>query len=513
MNDLHNLYALVRRYALGIWRWRWLVAGIAWVICLGGWAGVMMIPNQYEANARLYVDADAVLTPLLRGLALDNSTASELDILQRTLLSRPNLEKLISQTDLELRVRGPSDLERLVAGLATAIRLTPQTRNLFTISYRDTHPKLAYDVVQAMLSIFIETKAGTNRSDMENARQFLEQQIGSYEQKLRMAEAQRAAFVGKYMDLLPDANGASRLDAARSAVANLQDALKQARLREELAKQQLAATPATLSTDAEGGLIGPGGSDPLAMQPKACQELDAARVRYTDQNPTVITLKAECDDARRRGEGVVTRGGTVVRGGHAISNPVAEKLRLQIFDLESAIATLQQQIADKIAQRDRLEAVARGAPGVQAQFTDINRDYDVLRKNYEQLIERREAMRIAAAADTEAEKVKLQVVDPPQLPHNPVAPKRILLISMILPVGLAGGIGAAVLLLQFDTSFHTVDELRRIGLPVIGSVSLVTTRASLARGMVSILGIAVVLLLLCATCGGLVLRLMRAGTA
>ena len=163
---MQEMQALVRRYLLGLWRRRWLVLALAWVFCLAGWAATFAIPNQYEANARLYVDADAVLTPLLRGVALDNTPANQLEILQRTLLSRPNLEKLISKTDLELSVGGPAELENMVQSLASAIHITPQTRNLFTISYRSTRPKLAYDVVQTVLSIFIESKAGNNRTDL-----------------------------------------------------------------------------------------------------------------------------------------------------------------------------------------------------------------------------------------------------------------------------------------------------------------------------------------------------------
>ncbi len=72
-----------------------------------GWVGVYLVPNQFESSARLYVDADAILTPLLRGLAADSAPTTQLEILQRTLLSRPNLEKLISKTDLDLTINSP----------------------------------------------------------------------------------------------------------------------------------------------------------------------------------------------------------------------------------------------------------------------------------------------------------------------------------------------------------------------------------------------------------------------
>ncbi len=89
-------------YLRAAWRRRWIGVIIAWWICGLGWVGVYLVPNQFESSARLYVDADAILTPLLKGLAADSAPNSQLEVLQRTLLSRPNLEKLISKTDLDL---------------------------------------------------------------------------------------------------------------------------------------------------------------------------------------------------------------------------------------------------------------------------------------------------------------------------------------------------------------------------------------------------------------------------
>ena len=93
-----------------------------------------------------------------------------------------------------------------------------------------------------MLNIFIESKTGNNRADMENADHFLEQQITLYEQKLRLAEAKRAEFRAKYIDLLPsDSTGLSRLEAARNTLATLEERLKDAQLHTDMLTKQLDA--------------------------------------------------------------------------------------------------------------------------------------------------------------------------------------------------------------------------------------------------------------------------------
>jgi hypothetical protein len=122
-------------------------------------------------------------------------------------------------------------------------------------------------------------------------------------------------------------------------------------------------------------------------------------------------------------------------------------------------------------------------------------------------------MNIASAADQDAEKVKLDVVDPPQVPRIPVAPQRLLLDIAVLALGLAGGAGFALMLLQFDSSFHTTDDLRPLEIPVAGSISLVADVIPLRRRVLGIASFATGVLLLCAVLGGLVLRMIHAGVA
>lgn len=247
---MDQIRLLVRRHLTAAWRYRWTTVICAWLICGAGWAAATLIPNQYEASARLYVDADAVLTPLLKGIAIDNQVAAQVDVLQRTLLSRPNLEKLVSSTDLDLRITGPADMEQMVQGLATAIKVTPQTRNLFTITYRNTSPKLAYDVVNTILATFIESKTGNNRSEMQNAQLFLDQQIAAYERQLRATEKRRADFKAKYVDLLPsDATGTTRLETAQANVRQLEGQLQDETFRRNRLQDELAKTPPMLATE------------------------------------------------------------------------------------------------------------------------------------------------------------------------------------------------------------------------------------------------------------------------
>src|ERR1700712_5325318 len=262
---MDSVRIMLFQYLHAAWRRRWMGILVAWLVCGVGWVGVYAIPNRFESSARLFVDADAILTPLLRGIAADSAPTSQLEILQRTLLSRPNMEKLVSKTDLDLTLNSPSDRERLLTRLSAEIKVNPQARNLFTITYRDKSPKIARDVVQSLLTIFIESATGGSRSDMENARRFLERQIQSYEQQLRGAEKRRADFRGRYIGILPADNNPNvpALEAARSGATALEGKLQDALISRDALKQEVENTPPMLVVESgPNGQFGPLGAGP-----------------------------------------------------------------------------------------------------------------------------------------------------------------------------------------------------------------------------------------------------------
>src|SRR5580700_4687483 len=217
-------------FVQALWRHRWLAVGTAWLVCTAGWVGVAFIPTKYESTARVYLNADPLLTPLLRGLAAETDPGRHLDFMQRTLLSRPNLEQLLRLTDLDTGIRTPGEKEALFKRLATDISVTPVTLNLLTLSYRDSDPQLAKNIVQSLLTIFAEKMAGSSRADMDSAQRFLNGEIASYRDQLRAAEKRRSELAERYPDIVsnraPDApqgdDNGNRLEQVRGAVARLQ---------------------------------------------------------------------------------------------------------------------------------------------------------------------------------------------------------------------------------------------------------------------------------------------------
>jgi polysaccharide chain length determinant protein (PEP-CTERM system associated) len=523
---MDSVRSMLSTYLRAAWRRRWLGVVVAWLVCCLGWIGTYAIPNQFESSARLFVDADAILTPLLRGIAADSSPTTQLEILQRTLLSKPNLEKLISKTDLDLTLNRPSDRERMINRLAVDIKVTPQTKNLFTITYRDPSPRLARDVVQTLLTIFIEAATGSNRTDMENARRFLERQIQSFEVQLRAAEKRRADFRVRYMEILPnDLNpNVGALEAARTVVIAVSDKLQDAIIQRDRLHQEVENTPAMLV--AEGGIYQPGGTGGMhkTRLQEAQDTLQGLLLKFTDQHPDVIAhkklidyLKAHPDDgdsspaaapANGTAAGRADPSGGTTTPKRSVPNPVYDQLKIKLIEADSQVASLTRQHDEALQAQNRLEKISREQPGLSAEYQNMDRDYNVLRKNYEDLLGRLQSANIAQAADTQADKVKLQVIDPPEVPRIPAAPNRPLLVTGVLLGGVAIGLGITVLFGQLDRSFSSVEELRVLGLPVLGGIS-VLGMAPLRQRMMSAVRFSVAVVILMAVYGVVMVHILR----
>src|SRR5712691_6808419 len=500
-----------------LWRHRWLAVGTAWLVCTAGWIGAAFVPTKYESSARVYLNADPLLTPLLRGLAADTDPTRQLDFMQRTLLSRPNLEQLVRLTDLDIGVTTPEEKEALFKRLATDISVAPITLNLLTLSYRDRDPVVAKNVVQSLLTIFAEKTAGSSRAEMDSAQRFLDSEVASYRDQLRAAEKRRAELAQQYPDIVsnrpPDATAQgdeslSRLDQARTAVGRLKLELADAVTKRDALQKELATVPPMLSVDRGPQVVVNSGR--LAPVDERLQEirrnLDNLLLKYTENHPDVKAARQSIVHLQAEGLGssaaVGKSAGTPAKG--EIANTVYEQIKVRLVDTEAVVAAVQRRLEEARGDQERIEKVAQSAPGVLVQAQDLDRDYSILKRNYQELVSRREATQIANAADTKTEKIQFRIVDPPQVPILPAAPNRPMFVSVVLLFGIGAGLAVPLALTQVDRSFATIGQLRNLGIPILGSVTRLSLGAARRRAMIQLAGVCASAFLLMAVFGTLI---------
>lgn len=113
-------------------------------------------------------------------------------------------------------------------------------------------------------------------------------------------------------------------------------------------------------------------------------------------------------------------------------------------------------------------------PEVEAELTQLNRDYDIVRKNYEQLVARRESASLGEKIDLTTKVADFRVVEPPRVSPTPAKPSRMLVSVMGFLAAIAAGAGIAFALTQVFPTVQDSRGLREIGgRPILGSASLV----------------------------------------
>ncbi len=267
------------------------------------------------------------------------------------------------------------------------------------------------------------------------------------------------------------------MSAARTQLAQIDSDLAAANSSLAAVNGQMAGTTPSLA--------GPGGTAASAGPARARlaaiqgQIADARAKGWTDNHPDMIALRNQlaAATAAARGEPLVGGSG----GGGGSPNPLYLSLQSMRADKASQVASLQERKSQITRDLAALESKMAQSPGVAAEQSAIDRDYQVLKDQYNKLLGDREQVKLQNQVQTQTDAVKFNVVDPPTAPHAPIAPNRPLFLTGVLFVGLFGGIGAAWGLAQVRSTFPTPSRLERAsGMPVIGSIGETISAAQVA---------------------------------
>ena len=481
---MYELLNQVLAYLRGIWRYRWVLMGTGWLVAVVGWAYVLRMPDEYRASATIHVDTDTVLRPLLRGLAVSTDPAQRVAMMTRTLVTRPNLEKLARMTDLDLTAKSPAEMERLINSLKSRLRVEAARRyNLYTISFTDPDRDLAKRVVQSLLTIFVESNLGRSREDTDAAQRFLEDQIKQYAAKLDEAEKRLADFKRRHVGMLPGegADYYARLQKALSELEAARLQLKELEQRREAQIAQLEDIEMAGEAEEESLLpsdgVGVASTYDLRIQNLQSQ-LDELLLRFTERHPDVMELRRLIADLERKREEELAAMRPAESSGSEFSmgDGLAQQYRLMLSETEAQIAAMKARVEAYENGVKKLRDAVDTLPKVEAELKRLNRDYQVHKANYEQLLKRREQVNISEQADISADDVKFRIVEPPQVPLEPDGPNRILFMTMVLGVALGAGVAVAFVLSQLNPTFDDAKSLKEFtGKPVFGSISMMFT--------------------------------------
>lgn len=471
---MNNIYDELRAALHSIWHRRWLALAVAWVVSLLGWLIVAMVPNTYESNARLYVQLDDALSEVT-GVGVGNRKR-DIDRVQQTLTSAINLEKVIRSTAVGEEITSPKQMEAAVLGLAKKIKVENVKDNLFEIkaqfgdgSRSDAeNAKIAQDITQKLIDIFREENLAGNRGEMTQSLDFMNQQLADRQKELEAAEQKRLAFEASHPELIQGgASALQRLEASRSELRGIDADLAAAQSALAAINGQLAGTPQALPG------VGPQGGARGALA-EAQAMLSGLRSRgLTENHPDVIAARNQVN--------ALKAAATSEGGAGGVPNPAYSSLQSIKAERQANVQSLMARRAAIQSDISRVTGMQVNNPELAAEQQRINRDYDVLKQQYDKLLQDREELRLRGQVETEHNAVKFEVIDPPTTPRAPVAPNRPLLLVAVLVLGVGAGVAAAFAIGQLRSTFATTAKLERVtGLPVLGAISQTLTDSARA---------------------------------
>ena len=479
-----------------VWRRRWLAIGVMWGAMVLGMAVVWATPNRYEASARVYVDTQTVLKPLMAGLAFQPDTDQQVRMLARTLVSRPNVERILKATHANPAASGIAR-EQAIDRMIDRIKVDPSGGNLYVISMRDTDPAAAKAVVAALVDLFVGNGTEAKQRDSSEAGSFIDDQIKSYETKLSEAEGRLKDFKIRNFGVsgVSTQDYFARTSAISDEVTRLQIAYVAAEQSRDALKHELASEDPHLPPDAANPPVAPMPTELDSRIDSQKKQLDELLRRYTEAHPDVISARQTIRqlEAQRTAERAAARA-SGNRGGSAATSPVFQRIRVSLADAEANVASLGSQLGAQQARLAELRASASKVPAAEAELAQLNRDYDVIRKNYEMLVSRRESASLGVKMDESDQLADFRVIEPPHVTPKAVFPDRTALAMLFMLGSLGLGIALAWALSLIQPTFSTPKQLESVTKrPVIGMISSVTTSAMTAAKRTDLKRIVVVM--------------------
>ncbi len=481
---MNELIPLIAKHIRMVLRYRWVALGGAFFFCLAGWTAVKLIPPTYEVTAKLFFDSRSMLQPLLEGLAVESVFNLQADSVQRLLLQRKSLEKIAREGGFDVDSGNPVAFQRMLTKFSSRIGVSNAAENVFTISYRDQDAKRGVRVVEELLNMFLQESRGENRANASQSKQFLDEQIRQYQERLNRAEDKLWRFKEKNFALLSKQEDYfSRLRAFSDQIDETGVQLKEALGRREQIMEQLKQARLTgIVDEADFKPLPSIPQDPVDERISRWQDrLDELLTKYTVRHPEVVSVQRTLDQllqSKVNGLRESPQANTDADGEREpVGNPMYRNLKLSLAAADAEVAAIQARLKEFQRRQDQLKATVNSSLEVEAEFQRLNRSYSIDKSQFEEFVKRRELLNVTndAVQDKDLD-LQAKVLEEPVEPVLPTRPSDTLLNLGVLLGGLGAGIALAWLLAMMRPVIYTRQELEEMtDLPVWGTVAMVLT--------------------------------------
>ena len=437
------------------------------VSAMGLTAGVFW-PHQYSASVTIYIDDQNIITPLMKGSAVESKVKDKVAAAKDIILGRSALNRLVDYfEEIEGRTYDEKEREQKISSLRGVIKIQKRGRQFFQISYSDRKPDIAFLITQKIGQLFLEIQEENRREESRNAYSFVDKQVKAYQAQLSESENRLRLF------LTQNADGSE--SGVQAKITQLKGQIELGELElEELAsklksiRQQLRGVNASITNKVV--------SDKNNERLKKMQDrLETLQLSYHDSYPDIVALKKQIEGILEQAEKQVLEESDIEET-VSYENPLYVELSSQRAKTETAIIAAKTRVdsLNKLLSKAllRMEKVQQN----KAELAELTRDTDVNRNIYNDLLRRRETARVSMHLNTEGQGVSYVIHEPAVYPLKPKGPQFIhfalasILLGALAPIGLAG------VYVQLDPRIRDASTVQEnLGIPVLATIGKVIT--------------------------------------
>lgn len=478
----------ISKYIIMALKRKWWII-ITFLICvLGGLAYLLVTPKLYEAKTLILIQGQRVPEEYVRPV-ISSSVDDRLNTIYQQVTSRTNSEKIINEYDLYAS-RANMLIDEKVALFISRISIdTSKDRSrrnaetsAFTITFQDENPRKVRDVTNALAANYIDEHLKMREEEALGTSDFLSDELNSIEKQLKQKEEELKRYREKYMGGLPEQleTNLSILEGLRGQLDQYNSSLRDAENRKAGIIRDITMAGETMVSRADGlqGQNTGERSDLASLK----RELEDLQSRYTENHPDVIRLKEVVAKIERERAKAKKETGESPDEDSIGMGTVDQALRRQLDDVKGDIANLKAEIEETRSQIAYYQKMVEDTPKREQELIELNRDYDILKDNYNSYKNKQIDAGIAVKMEKMQKGEQFRIIDYAKIPDRPVKPdaKKILLMTLALGLGL--GCGLAYLLEMMDTSYKTPDEAGDdLQIPVLASIPLLVTEKEIAQ--------------------------------
>ena len=443
--------------------------------------GSFILPKAYQARSTVAVEKSSLLDPLMKGVGISSNVEGLLGNIKNQITSRNIAERVVKKLDLDAHTKNTGQYESTIEEVRSNLNVMVMQSGgkqadsgmaLFTITYTGQDPKTVRDVVNTLISEYIEENMGYRTTDAESAYEFIKNQLLEYKNRVDESDKGIREFREKNPRMIPQNEPAllGKIDALQTTRMESEIRLKeQLRKKENLRKQLSGEKELTVAFVTRQGT-------PQVRLDYLNNQLMTLQAKYTDNYPEVIKVKHEIEELKRQlAQGKNSKPEDSGSETSAM-NPLYQQLREELAKTDADADSLRARIAELSRQQGKLDSLLGQMPKEQEEWSKLQRDKNVSQKIYDELLTRLENAKVSKDLQVTNKTGNFRVIDPAILPQLPVKPNRVAMIMLGIVAGIFSGAGAAFGLEYLKPTFKDEGQIEStLKVPVLASIPKMIT--------------------------------------